>query len=388
MLNRSGIFNQLQSLVVSTKPRESTIDLVLAAWQDFVRRGDELRELVAKKSWPFPVPLWYESPQTTHQVGVVEGDYGVIGVDGSQIYPDRFYSNLDCFVINTGGLSVAYRQTVSQVEFFSQPYVYTLRDAFKRYGHDVGESKDLIDLIREEFEFKDGLAAANVFQKTHPELPMLCLFDGSFVFWHLEGKQAEVRELFLSTYMLYLRRFQEQRVPLASYISLPRNRELCNVLRLVMCERFEAAATFCIADQPCACKVLQEITDVDLVAQFLKPGRRTGIFMSRSSIADCYFDELRPCFFFLNVGEEIGRVELPWWMAKNSEQIDFVARIVLDQANKGLGYPMVLAEAHERAVVKHHDKQFFYEMLERLHSQQVAGRTLAMKNLRKRRMPV
>lgn len=388
MLNRSDIFTQLQTLVVGAKPRQSTLDLVSAGWEKFIQSADTLRELVTKKTWPFPMPLWFTSPQAVYEVASLKEPYGVIGIDGSQIYPDRFYSNLDCFVINTGGLSVAYKPQKSEVAFFSQPYVNTLRDAFKRYGYEVAESKDLIDLIREEYEFKDALVAAEHFRYKESELPFLCLFDGSFVFWHLEGKQAEVRELFLSTYMLYLRRFQERRVPLAGYISLPRNRELCNALRLVMCERFTSLQTFCFADQVCPCKVLEEISDVELIARFLKPGQRTGIFMSRSSIADYYFDELRPCFFFLNVGEELGRVELPWWMAKDPQQIEFVASIIMDQANKGLGYPMVLAEAHEQAVVKHADKQFFYELLEKLYTQQTQGRSLAMKNLRKRRMPV
>jgi hypothetical protein len=388
MLNRSDVFNQLQRLVVDTGPRQSVVSHALDAWHTLVSRGDEFRELVAGRQWPFPVPLWFGSLGVMSTVQSFPNPYGIVGVDGSQIYPDRFYSNVDCFVINTGGIAVAYKQPISEVTFFSQPYVHTLRDVVKRYGYDVSGSKDLIDLIREEFEFKDALAAAGVFRTAHPGLPFLCLLDGSFVFWHLEGKPPEVRELFLSTYMLYLRRFQEERIPVAGYISLPRNRELCNALRIALCERFAAQQIFCLADQACACKILQEMTDVDLVAQLLKPGQRTGIFMSRSSIADQYFDELRPCFFFLNVGEEIGRVELPWWMAKDASQVDFVAEIVTDQAAKGLGYPMVLAEAHERAVIKHHDKIFFYEMLEKLYSQHHAGPQLALKNLRKRRMPV
>jgi hypothetical protein len=388
MLNRSDLFSQLQTLMVHAGQSKPAIEGAWQAWQELIEQSDDLRPRMSSKQWPFPVPQWFEKPNVAHQVQPFKADYGVVGVDGSQIYPDRFYSNLDCFVINTGGLAMAYQQPKSEVMFFSQPYVYTLRDAIKRYGYDMSGSKDLIDLIREEFEFKDGLDAALKFRASHRQLPFLCLFDGSFVFWHLEGKPTEVRELFLSTYMLYLRRFQEQKISVASYISLPRNRELCNAVRIVMCERFLAQQVFCFADQVCACKILNEITDVDLVSRFLQPGMRTGIFMSKSSIADYYFDELRPCFFFLHVGEEIGRVELPWWMAKDEDQVDFVAQVVMDQANKGLGYPVVLAEAHEQAVVKHHDKMFFYEILEKLCSQQQIGKTIALKNIRKRSMPI
>lgn len=390
MLNRSNVFTQLQSLVTNTRPSGSTVNIITEAWQRFIATQATLHPLIASRQWHFPVPLWFASPDTAHTVSPdVAGAYGIVGVDGSQIYPDRFYSNLDFFVINTGGIAISYQHPTSAVTLFSQPYVYTLRDALRRYGHEVAESKDLIDLIREEYEFKDGLQAAEAFQQANPGLPFLCLFDGSFIFWHLESKQAEVRDLFLSTYMRYLRRFQELRIPLASYISAPRNRELCNALRFVLCERFASTQNFCFIDQACACKVLQDITDVDLITQFVRPGQRTGIFISKSSIADHYFDELKPCFFFLNVGEEIARVELPWWMAKDLAQVDFVARIALDQAHKGIGYPVVLAEAHEQAVIKHHDKNFFYEMLTMLHNTQRENSTLlAAKNMRKRRMLV
>ncbi|MBM3886335.1 DNA double-strand break repair nuclease NurA [Candidatus Dependentiae bacterium] len=387
MLDRVDIFNQLQTILVQPRSSQSLFEQVLAVWHKAHLEGESFRDVVTSKQWPFPVPQWFEPLQITHDVASFDSAYGIIGVDGSQIYPDRFYSNADCFVINTGGIEVSYKKPTSQVSFFSQPYVYTLRDVLKRYGYDASASKDLIDLIREEFEFKDGLIRALAFREKEKDLPFLCLFDGSFVFWHLEGKPQDIKELFLSTYMLYLRKFQEQHIPLASYISLPRNRELCNALRILMCERYVDQQVFCFADQACACKVLQEFSDIDIIAQFVKSGQRTGIFMSRSSIADYYFDELKPCFFFLNTGEEIGRVELPWWLAKDKKYVDFVAQIIFDQAHKGLGYPMVLAEAHEQAVIKHHDKLFFYELLEKLYKQQNTIHRVAAKNLRKRRMP-
>lgn len=389
MLDRSNVFTQLQSLVTNRAPTVSNTSIITEAWNKFITTQASLHTLISTREWLFPVPLWFESPDIAHTVTCNTKPYGIIGIDGSQIYPDRFYSNLDFFVINTGGIAINYQQPESTATFFSQPYVYTLQDAIKRYGHEVAESKDLIDLIREEFEFKDGLQAGQNFHKTNPTIPFLCLFDGSFIFWHLASKQTEVRELFLSTYMRYLRQFQELQTPLASYISAPRNRELCNALRFILCERFSATQSFCFIDQACTCKVLQDINDVDLINRFIEPGQRTGIFISKSSIADQYFDELKPCFFFINVGEEIARVELPWWMAKNSLLVDFVASTTLDQSSKGMGYPVVLAEAHEQAVIKHHDKLFFYELLTKLYDTSEQSNTLvATKNMRKRRMLV
>lgn len=389
MLDRAELFNQLQALTVTAQQRDFFGDKIKKAWDLLIAQQESLRILIAEKKWHFALPLWFESPDALHKVATAPVSYGIVAVDGSQIYPDRYYSNLDCFMLNIGGLNFAYGAPQSSVAFFSKPYLFTMRDVFKRYGYEGGESKDLIDLMREEFEFKEALAATELFCNQQPTLPSLTLFDGSFIFWHLEGKPAEMRELFLSTYMLYLRKFQEKQLPIAAYISLPRSRELCNVLRFVLCDKFINQGTFCFLDQSCACKILQECNDVEIVANMLKPGYRTGIFMSSSSIADAYFDQLRPCFFFINVGEEIARVELPWWMAQDRAKVDFVAALVLDQSKKGQGYPIVLAEAHERAVVKQQDKRFFYDMIDRIFLQNsVYRQTLAMKNLRKRRMPV
>mgnify|MGYP003346594843 CR=1 FL=1 len=87
--------------------------------------------------------------------------YGLFHRETKSVY--RFYTNVDFFVINTGGLAITYQAPESSVQFFSTPYVATLREAVKRFGHGAGESKDLIDLIREEYEFKDTLAVAQNF---------------------------------------------------------------------------------------------------------------------------------------------------------------------------------------------------------------------------------
>ena len=45
--------------------------------------------------------------------------------------------------------------------------------------------------------------------------------------------------------------------------------------------------------------------------------------------------------------------------------LDLVHSVVLDECAKGRGYPMILSEAHEQAVVKSQERFMFYEMIER-----------------------
>ena len=91
-------------------------------------------------------------------------------------------------------------------------------------------------------------------------------------------------------------------------------------------------------------------------------GERTPLFKSSSKILDSYGPHYI-YFFYLHVGAEIARVELPEWVAEDRELLDLVHACVFDQAEKGQGYPVTLSEAHERAVVRGADREAFYRFL-------------------------
>ena len=50
---------------------------------------------------------------------------------------------------------------------------------------------------REELELEAGLLHALKLQKESPAAPVLFLFDGSLVFWHLESKEPGLKKYFL-----------------------------------------------------------------------------------------------------------------------------------------------------------------------------------------------
>ena len=99
-----------------------------------------------------------------------------------------------------------------------------------------------------------------------------------------------------------------------------------------------------------------------LIRQVLNPGERTPLYRSSSKILDEYGPH-RIYYFYLHVGVEIGRVEVPEWVAADSDLLDMVHSCLCDQAEKGQGYPVALAEAHERAVVRGADRDAFYRFL-------------------------
>jgi hypothetical protein len=68
-------------------------------------------------------------------------------------------------------------------------------------------------------------------------------------------------------------------------------------------------------------------------------------------------------FFYVNVGAEIARVEVPAWVAADRAALDLVHTAVVDQCRRGDGYPPVLAEAHEQAVLGGGDRERFEALL-------------------------
>ena len=95
-------------------------------------------------------------------------------------------------------------------------------------------------------------------------------------------------------------------------------------------------------------------------------------------------NHLIPHFFYLHTGYEIARVEIPAWIASDDAAVSLVARMLLDQSIKGRGYPVVLAEAHEQAVVKGPDRDFFYQMITKLSIERKQRILLSQKSVKKR----
>ena len=85
---------------------------------------------------------------------------------------------------------------------------------------------------------------------------------------------------------------------------------------------------------------------------------------SRSSIVMERYREHRVEFFYVNVGEEVCRVEMPRWASRRGELVNLVHSVALEQCRLGQGYPLALAEAHEQAVLSGGDREEFWRMVD------------------------
>lgn len=373
MLNRLKLSQQLQTMSSSLFVDHSAeYNLAQEIWDKICSDPTFPYKARAFKA-PFPVPSWQEKLNEAISITYPLEKYTIVSVDGSQIYPDRHHS-VSCFLLNIGSVRLHYGKEPSSVFFDSTPFILTEQE------QELPNSQEVINCMRHEKEFLGGLSLAQKTKAEESELPLLLIFDGSLIFWHLEAKDMRLKDMFLSKYISVLHQLYTEKIVTASYMSMPKGKELVNLIKIGFCEfnnnRLEEAAIF------------DRMVDAQVVQWFLEPNERTIVFKNHSDISEEYPDHVHPYFFYIHVGDEIGRVEIPAWIAQNKELVDFVAQVILDQSIKGRGYPVALAEAHEQAVVKGPDRDFFYHLLTKLGIERKQRMVGSRKALRKKSMGI
>ena len=392
MLNRDKLAKDIQALAPRLFAGEGQELAMLRDEWHKIANDPTFEERAAEASSSFLVPTWKGNLLDQFEVAQPTPNYTVVAVDGSQIYPDRHISGAGCFLLNVGGAVFEYGQT-SKVEFFSEPRVL-LMDEVKING-DAPLQPEMIDLLREACELKMMVSKAKSVRDALREragdqsLMPICLLDGTIIFWNLDSKPPEVKAYFLEKYLYYLAAAHKEQLLMAGFISFPKSRELVSLIKLGLC-RFKVAN--CI---PChstfdtfPCQAADDYIDSQVARTFLKPYHRTTIFYNQSKITHDYPVQLKPAFFYLDIGKEIVRIELPRWVADNNQYVDLICRVALDQSIKGFGYPVALAESHEQAVVKGSDREFFYHLIYRAGLNGQKQMQFSQKSLKKKQMGV
>lgn len=374
MLNRTKVLRELQA--VSDK-----LFLDLSKQQDVARKAwIELSEdlLFQQKckaaSLPWPVPTWQGKPNISFPVSSSNQDYQVVSVDGSQIYPDK-HQGISCFLLNIGTVVLRYGATIGKAMFSSEPSLFVEQD----FEAETSSTIDIVNCKREEFEFQKGLEQCLQLKEQFPELPLLFLFDGSLIFWHLESKDPVLKEYFLKRYGELLQQFYDHDIAIAGYISLPKSKELVGLVRAQVSD-FSASNTQVLED-------VKYISDGAVAHFFLEPDTYSTLFENHAVVSDTYPPHLKPYFLYYNTGSEIARIEFPGYMAQ-PKRIDNIMSLVANQVHKGNGYPVAIAEAHEQAVVKGMDREFFYQAIEKVGVEQRRRIIPSQKSAKKRRMTV
>lgn len=368
MLNRPKVMKELQESAQQLfLDISSEFDIARKLW-DSVAFDPQFAQEIAASNPPWLIPSWDGFLGTTFSCKPQKVDYTVFSIDGSQIYPDR-HQGTSCCLINIGSVVLGYGNH-NQVSFDSKPSIYTPNQ------HSETESPtDMVNCRRLELELKEGVLVAQKLKESCPS-NLLCMFDGSLIFWHLEAKDQATKEEYIAKYIYSLHQLYDLSIPCIGYISLPHSKELVNLLRMKL-SNFQPTTNK-------EYKKIEHLLDTHIAQFFLEPYDRTTFFASHSHIIDYYPAHLKPYFFYLHLNEEIVRIELPAWLITNQHLIDFVCQVIIDQSNKGQGYPICLAEAHEQAVVKGPDRDFFYHVIQKIGLEHKQRLYFSQKSLKKR----
>lgn len=393
------------------------LEIARQAWDKIIADPDFNTQILQAKS-PWVLPSWDKNLNLAHKAKInhlknhqnIGLDYTVISTDGSQVYPDR-QMGTNCFLLNIGTVILNYSSTAkSSVQLFSEPTIYT--------GSSDLDSLSLVELVdckRQELELQAGLewfdtfsrapsyaeASLDSLQKNSPRTRKgdilgngeivtdnkiselngggvtLFLIDGALIFWQLENsKSGGAKKIFWDKYLAILHALSKRKIWFAGYISLPNSKELVNLLRMSLCDLKPS-----LQNKP---KILNFINDVHVASFYLQAFEYSIVFKNQTEISKLYPANLQPHFVYFNTGTEIARIEFPAWIAQDLNLVEQIMSLVADQVIKGRGYPVVLSEAHEQAVVHHSDREFFYQLLDQAGSKHGQQLTISRKLLRKK----
>jgi NurA domain len=311
----------------------------------------------------------------------------VVASDGSQIVPSH-HEVIPAFLLNVSTITLHYG-TGERAALTSTPTLfYRDEDLYMDYGGQrVQVVGDLLGMRRTLMEFQALLRQATYAQESGHRA--CALSDGSLILWQLEGKPLDYQQSSLGRYVGCLEQARQQQIPVAGYISRPRSRDVLNTLRVGLCPETVPNCDRCpYRDLPrLPCAEIEGLSDRRLFENLLQPGERTAVFESRSRILE-HYGVHRIGFFYLHVGSEIVRIEVPQWVAASATLLDLVHAVAYDQVQKGMGYPVALAEAHQHAVVRGAERDLFYEMVTTVLLRRGVRAAISPKNLGKRRMTV
>ena len=341
-------------------------------------------------------------------------DWAALSVDGSHIDVDR-HLPLRCYLLNLGGCAITYGQNPA-CRVFSEPtlaaadtdlYLRPPQAANTRAGDAyaadtraetpiAGPLLGALRTVREVERLADAVDALP------PGLPALALLDGTLAFWDLQrgNYPAYVSEILIGQRLHHaLTRLrnasqdagQDAGRPVAAYTSRPQTTEAAGAVRTALCDQDDAeCARRCHARRSdlLPCDAAAGFNDRELFDPILAPGHRSPLYQShrlasRFAVGQAVGAQWSH-FYYLHSGAEIARVEIPDWVAQNPRLLALGHAMLVRQCQLGLGYPVVISEAHEQAVVTGRDRDEFRRLTTLLLEQQGLPTPESAKTISKR----
>lgn len=387
MLDFVEVKRQINRMAREQKDRRKDFsERVARAFEELARwdsQWEALADKVIRSRTSWLVARLSEGLRTAYPCPQRPKQLTVLATDGSQIFPDR-HEISSCYLINIGSIVFHYG-TLKKPQMTHRPALfYKEADMYQPWGgRRIFINAEMVSARRTQMELEE---LARLGQEAVKQMcTAVALSDGTLILWPLEGTPEDFRQDILNAALRAFDTLRDAEVPLTGYISHPGSTDVVNVLRVGLCPLDAPDCDRCpwkaegppqkrrsnCSDQeteplynatPLPCESIEGMTDGLLFARLLKVGERSAVFGSESRILKEYGPH-RVMFFYVNVGFEVARVEVPRWVAEDEEQLRRVHTCVVDQTAKGNGYPIALSEAHERAIIRGTDRDLFYKVL-------------------------
>jgi NurA domain len=384
-----GLSEHLSEEAIASQKRlqlaEKHLNNAFTRQDEIVEKQDKWRDRIL-----FANATPIEPLNTRIDIPVPPKVHTVIATDGSQIAPNH-HEIAYCYLLNIGRVVLHYGQNKhplldSLPEVFYRPEdLYASRKwgirteewmSFLRTASEatvlaelscaVVNGDAIVNKVAKNTTTTENLPLFSPPPSSSPRIPTLAMVDGSLIYWFLEQIPLEARETILPPILEAWGQMKDAKVPLMGYLSASRNVEATNFLRLVVCPHpVPDCMSFCPNQlDKVPCKVFDPLRDSSLWATQLKPGQRGPLWKSNAKILDLYQDQ-QIYFCYVHVGTEVARIEIPCWVVEDTELFNEALGLTLAQVQKGYGYPVAIAEAHNQAVVRGGDKTRFFSLLER-----------------------
>lgn len=299
-----------------------------------------------RMNFPYAIPI--EPPVKVFKENTIKGSYRIIACDGSDT-PLRDDFIFPYFLINIG---FAYFQYFKNPKFVgdSEPEIFYTPDYI--YAESMGirypistEGINLLMLL------KESTTLANKIKEFDLSNPSAALIDGSVIQWGVREKSVEKQKEFFKNYGNLLIEARKLNIPVAGYISGSRSRDVLGSINYYLMMKNISFLE----------EELFFIYDTDIFQRILKPFERSVLFQNNEQFIKFYPEKI--FFYYINNGYEVVRIEIPEFVAKNEDLFNTLNSILLNQSEKGGGYPEVLKEAHEQAVIHKKEQDAIEEIL-------------------------
>jgi len=361
--------NMVARLKAGVEERQKRLQYALDVLHNQASNLEDLSRKIAASQTTWLVAGLVDGLDRRYKAPPAPSEFTIIATDGSHIDVDR-NKTTRCYLINIGTVTLHYGSSPSAT-LDSFPHLYSgdedlviMSTGAKRHERTIEGALLGIKRSVDECHQLAELAA-----ELSQNCPALALLDGSLILWGLEAYPEFITEALLNKgFLSHLEAMEKlnngRELALASYISFPRSTDVVNALRVALCPHDPADCDrYCPPGEKRECDTVAGVRDRELFSNLLGQGERSALFISPSKIQK-HYGRHQIYFFYLKVDDEVARVEIPRWVAMDKNLLNLAHTLVLDQCQRGQGYPVAISEAHEKAVVTVADREYFWQLVE------------------------